>query len=490
MPLHPSICSSSPCTSGSAIVGNGANGASERAGLSRGALLNWPSRFNGFKGSVASGSPMGRAASVAIGPTCAGTAGLGVASGATTGAIGAGSCAVGVWADASAAGCSWSGVGSEPPPVTEPVGSAWASDAGTWQERRVGGSGFGMLPMRRKYCMCHVAAGVKVGHELCMYMFRAQKHPWSYEPELKQILRDVLSHEHSIRYHNLSPSAVVLNFLPNDNFQKKGNKTATNQTLKQHQTTITKCTRQATFKTCQKTKKQSQSLAQTKWFPTVFRWCPMPPAAPLVSESLQILLSPELRCWPPLDMVFLEIQPLHTPKTQTMLLGFKTSAVHLQTGAITRWDWWRVSPSPGSLPLRHWISATSARKWLNQNKSVLTQVLPFRDAHGLVKKTMHSKTAWFLPFSLFKWHFFWRASFLTNLYHIAALLSFYDGWQESPVFLAISLVFPDQSVFQTKINCVKNCWEIPNMLVCEWGSNCILWLMRISTTKLSSMGTE
>ena len=69
---------------------------------------------------------MGRAVSVEIGPTCAGTAGLGVASGATTGAIGAGSCA-----DASAAGWSWSGVGSEPPPVTGAVGSAWASDAGT-----------------------------------------------------------------------------------------------------------------------------------------------------------------------------------------------------------------------------------------------------------------------------------------------------------------------------------------------------------------------
>lgn len=59
-----------------------------------------------------------------------------------------------------------------------------------------------------------------------------------------------------------------------------------------------------------------------------------------------------------------------------------------------------------SLPLRHWISATSAGKWIDQYRFVLAQVLPFRDAHGLVKKNMHSKTAWFLPFSLFKWHFF------------------------------------------------------------------------------------
>ena len=401
MPLHPSICSFSPCTSGSAIVGNGANGASERAGLSRGALLNWPSRFNGFKGSVASGSPMGRAVSVAIGPTCAGTAGLGVASGATTGAIGAGSCAVGVWADASAAGCSWSGVGSEPPPVTGAVGSAWASDAGTWQERRVGGSGFGMLPMRRKYCMCHVAAIVHVGHELCMYMFGAQKHPWSYEPELKQILRDVLSHEHSIRYHNLSPSAVVLNFLSNDNFPKKSNKTATNQILKQHQATIAKCARQATFNTCQKQKTKSVIGPNEM---VSHRFSVMSHAASGTS-GLRVSANSS----------FAGATVLASSRH-----GFywNPTAAHAKDTNNVAWfqDFGCASANRRnhqvrlvkgfSLPLRHWISATSAGKWIDQYRFVLAQVLPFRDALGLVKKNMHSKTAWFLPFSLFKWHFF------------------------------------------------------------------------------------
>ena len=138
-----------------------------------------------------------------------------------------------------------------------------------------------------------------------------------------------------------------------------------------------------------------------------------------------------------------------------------------------------------SLPLRHWISATSAGKWIDQYRFVLAQVLPFRDALGLVKKNMHSKTAWFLPFSLFKWHFF-LARFISHKpeSHCCSIVFL------SPVFLAISLVFPDQKCFPNQINCVKNCLEIPNMLVCEWGSNCTIWIMRISTTKLSSMRTE
>jgi hypothetical protein len=107
-----------------------------------------------------------------------------------------------------------------------------------------------------------------------------------------------------------------------------------------------------------------------------------------------------------------------------------------------------------SLPLRHWISATSAGKWIDQYRFVLAQVLPFRDAHGLVKKNMHSKTAWFLPFSLFKWHFFWRASFLTNLNHIAALLSFYPL-----CFLLYPEYFPIKSVFQTKSTVSKTAWK-------------------------------